>query len=400
MRGITRTLRTGIDEVVDVLPHYAAPDTWLSAVRVLLSFMSPLVVGILCGNYEAAFPIGLTAGMVALADPRGSFERRGVTMLAAIFVGIVTFTIGTLVAPSAVLRLVFAIVLSFGVGIAADFGTAGIRGTFFTMSVGFMASSVGTSEPIINQMTILSGGVAAPLWTFAVFKGGSTFQMRSASERVGGFASHLLSHLKMETAVGRHAYRIAISVGLASIVTFMLGMSQYEWAAMAAAALYYPSSPIFYKRGIRFIVSTILAALLGFGFITVVHDTWLISLFVGGLLFLATAMRSANYAFFSLTNTLFYILVIMLSTGVGGWGLLFARIVTVAIGIGVAIAVASFTLPARERIALITEMGLPIPGSMHIDDPAIASLRTREVIDVLYNRGNEWRERRIKHLFR
>lgn len=374
-----RITHTMTSNVYDVVPHVARPDTWLTALRCLISFLIPLFFGAALGHFENAFSIALASGMVALADPRGSIQRRGVTLFASIFGGTLSLMVGTLAASSLELTLLFACLAAFGFGLMCEFGTAGLRCTFFVTSTYLMGAAGGISGSALKPIDILLGGLLPLILAFVFFSRGF-WQRKHFSTRVFDFRKHFLTHLMMKTPIGRHAYRTLAAVGLAICIGGLLGHMQTTWATMSVMALLFPASPLVYKRGIRYILSTIFAVLVSFAVITLVHNIVIQAIVVAFGIFATAAARSSNYAAYSFMNALFYILVTMLVTGVGGPGLLIDRLYGVCIGILVAMAIAALTLPARERLGLLASMGLPLPLNEHIDDPYLARIRFEQVI--------------------
>ncbi len=389
-------IQYSLSQASDVLPKYAAPKTWITALRVLILFAIPLLLGALIGKFDDALSIALASGMLALADPRGSIENRSITVLGACIIGAIMLSVGKFVGSYQLGMVFLACAMGFMQGMLNNFGTAGVRAGFFVISCTFMGVSSGTGNPTISHMDILSSGVWCVAMALLFFESKPNTR-RSFPNQFSDMLANLKGELLMKTPIGRMAYREMISAGFAVIIVFLLGRNNPEWAATAAIALYWPTSPVLYKRGIRFVLATLLAVILCFVFITFVKDVYLLAIFVGVFLFATTAMRESNYAAFSFTNTIFYILIIMLASGVGGIDLLSARIVNVVIGISVAMIVAMFTLPAKERIALLYEMELPLPLNEHIDDPYLASVRTRQVISQIYKPNIIEHLREIEH---
>lgn len=374
----------GLYQVNDLLPHYARPDTWLTAIRVLFCFISPLIVGSLIGHFDHAFGIALASGMTAVTDPRGSSERRSVTILGATFGGVIFLTIGHLVAGNILGVFALCLFLGFSMGMVNNFGMAAVRAGYFWITSSFMGSTSVGIEPLINQYDILAGGIWALMMALTFFKTPS-WQRKTLATRLRDCRHNFLLDLTMRTPIGRMAYRIMISAGIAVVLVYLLGRSHAEWAAAAAIALYFPLSPVLYKRGARFIIATILAIIVCFIFITSTKSLFAQAIFVGATLFISTAMRETNYAAFAFTNTIFYVLVIMMASGVGGVPLLTARLTNVALGLGVALLVALLTLPARERLALLVEMDLPLPAAESIDDPVFARIQAHQLIEKMYH---------------
>ncbi|MDO5044595.1 MAG: FUSC family protein [Coriobacteriia bacterium] len=367
----------------DIIPRYKSPKTWITSIRVTLLFTIPLLFGALLGQFNDAFTLALASGMLALADPRGSTERRSVTILFAAGMGTIMISVGQFLGNFQLGILILASALGFMMGMLNNFGTSGVRSGFFITTCSFMGATGGTLGPLLSWQDILP----AATWCLAVallFFQTKPIQKRSLKNRLLDFRLNIVAQLKMKTPIGRMAYREMIAAGLSVIAILLMGRNNPEWAATAALALFWPTSPVLYKRGARFIIATIIAVIISFFIITLVSDLRFIAGFVGLALFSTTAMRETNYAAFSFTNTLFYILMIMLASGVGGIAILGERLFNVFVGISIAMIVATFTLPAKERLALLYEMDLPLPLSEHIDDPFLARLRTRQVISGLY----------------
>lgn len=382
--GYGTYLKAGLSEIGDLLPQYARPDTWLTAIRVLVCFVAPLVVGALMGQFENSFPVGLASGMIALADPRGSNERRSFTLFAAIIGGTIFLIVGRLVAGHLLGVLGLCCWLGFSMGMLENFGMSGVRAGFFWISAAFMGSTSYGMDPLITTLDIWSGGLWAICVALTFFKTPS-WQRKTFIRRFKDFKLNIKNELLMLTPIGRMSYRIMIAAGISVVVTYLFGLGNPEWAAASAMALFFPLSPVIYKRGARFMIATTLAIVICFVFITYVKNLVAIAIFVGVALFVSTAMRETNYATFSFTNTIFYVLVIMLASGVGGVDLLKLRLINVALGLVIALIIASLTLPARERIALLVEMDLPLPAKEHIDDPVFARIRAEQVIQSLYH---------------
>ncbi len=393
-QGYTRVLRRVLHEINDVLPHYAKPDTWLTAIRVLLCFILPLIIStsmsyiVEGAHMRDLFGAALGAGMIALADPRGSTERRSVTILGSVVGGLIFYSFGRLVAGHMLGVLALCCSIGFCIGYMQNFGMAGVRAAFFWLSSAFMGSTATTTSPLMNHADILAGGVLALIMALSFFKTPS-WQRKTLKTRLRDSKHNLLNDLKMATPAGRMAYRIMIASGCAVALVYLLGLSRAEWASASAIALFFPKSSVIYKRGLRYIMSCFIAIILCFLFITYVHNFYILAFSVGLLLFLSTSLREVNYAGFMLCYTMFFVLVIMMGTNIGGVDLLRIRITNVALGLCVGLVVASLTLSARERMCLLVDLHLPLPTKEHIDDPYLAKVRAHQVISQVFHQGKE-----------
>lgn len=391
-------VRTGLHEARDILPQYGRPDTWLTAVRVLLCFVFPLSISTFLSFFlpevhvRDLFGAALAGGMVALADPRGSTERRSVSILGAIFGGLLFYALGRLVAGHLIGVVFMCALLGFSIGYMQNFGMAGVRSAMFWMSSAFMGSTATTTSPVVSYLDILSGGLFALLMALTFFKTPS-WQRKTLITRLKDSKSNLFNDLRMATPVGRMAYRIMIASAGAVIIVYLLGLSRAEWASASAISLFFPKSTVIYKRGARNILACFLAVVACFLFITYVRNFYILALVVGVLLFLATALREVNYAAFMLSYTMFFVLVIMMGTNIGGVDLLRIRLTNVAIGLVVGLIVASLSLSAKERLTILVQLHLPLPTNEHIDDPYLAQIRTGQLLRALV-----YKTRRQLHL--
>lgn len=363
----------------ELLPHYARPDTWLTAVRVLLSFLTPLIISTSLSllieglHTKDLFGAALAAGMIALADPRGSTERRSVTILGAVLGGLVFYFFGLMVSGHVIGIVALCSAVGFCVGYLGNFGMAGVRAGFFWMSVAFMSSTSSADTQLIHAPDILSGGALCLVMALAFFRTPS-WQRKTLKTRLKDARINLINDLLMRTTVGRMAYRSMIAAGLSVICVYLLGLNRAEWAAACCIALYFPKSAVIYKRGLRLLISSFLAVVICFFYISYIHNFYITALLVGFLLFMATGLRETNFAGFVLANTMFLVLVIMLGSEIGGVDLLRIRLTNVALGVCIGLMVAMLSLPARERLAILVHFRLPLPENEHIDDPHLAHL--------------------------
>lgn len=358
--------------------------SYLAGLRCLISFFLPLGIGACLGDVSQIFPLALASGMVALGDPQGSRERRTIAMLAEIFCGILSLSAGEVLGKSVLGSVLFACALAFLTGLLCEFGMAGMRTGVFISSMGFIGAASSATGSLLQPMDILGGGLIPLILGMAFFYRGF-WQRKHFVTHLKDFRTHIVNHLLLKTPIGRHALRMTIAAGLGVSIGHFVGVAQGTWAGMAAIGLLAPSSPVFYQRSLTYMLSVTFATLVGFALITMVHQIYLQMTLVAILIFFTATLRSADYATFAFLNALFYIIVIMLVTGVGGPDLLKMRLIGSALGTISTVGVCALTLPARERIALLAWMGLPLPVDAHIDDPLMARIRFEQVLLSIYH---------------
>lgn len=399
----TQAMSKALKLADELLPHYARPDTWLTAVRVLLSFLTPLLISstlslfIEGAHTKDLFGAALSAGMLALADPRGSTERRSITILGAVSGGLFFYFFGQLASGHVIRTVILCSSIGFFAGYLGNFGMAGVRAGFFWMSMAFMSSTASATTRLIHFPDILSGGALCLVMALAFFRTPS-WQRKTLKTRLKDARINFLNDLRMKTTVGRMAYRSMIATGLSVIIVYLLGLSRAEWAAACCISLYFPKSAVIYKRGLRLLISSFLAVVTCFFYISYLHNFYITALLVGFLLFMATSLRETDYAGFVLANTMFFVLVIMLGSEVGGVDLLRIRLTNVALGVCVGLMVAALSLPARERLAILVHFRLPLPKDERIDDPHLSHLHGEVLFEKLIQLSHNSIEQVHEHL--
>lgn len=358
--------------------------SYLAGLRCIIAFFTPLIIGVSLGDASKIFPLALASGMIALGDPQGSRERRTCAMLAEIFGGVLSLCAGELLGKSIVGSVVFACALAYVTGMLCEFGMAGMRTGVFISSMGFIGAASSAAGSLLHPLDILGGGLLPLILGMAFFYRGF-WQRKHFATHLRDFRHHYKEHLLLKTPIGRHALRMAIAAGMGVSMGHFVGVTQGTWAGMASIGLLAPSSPVFYQRSLTYMTSVTLATLVGFILITFIHNISVQIVLIAILLFLTATLRGADYATFAFLNALFYIIVVMLVSGVGGADLLKMRLIGSALGAIFTVVICALTLPARERIALLAWMGLPLPVNTHIDDPVMARIRLEQVLTSVYH---------------
>jgi uncharacterized membrane protein YccC len=225
----TRSLRLDRDAI--------AP---LFGVRVCLVIGALLALWLALGRPYAAVWFALGAQFAAMTDPGGGlgFRLRNVALgsvLAAVSVGV-----GSLLAPSQLAQIVVVTVWGIGAALGIAFGEGrgkiGIVAAFALLG----ASQLPTEwpQPLLLALAVIGGGVvqlaAAALWRASgPHGGGNAPQPRSWPE--------VRDMIGLNTAVGRHAIRMAIGLAIAVILYSDAGLDRGEWVAIAVLLILRPS---------------------------------------------------------------------------------------------------------------------------------------------------------------
>jgi uncharacterized membrane protein YccC len=257
------------------------------------------------------------------------------------------------------------------------------------------ASIAGMLRDARWQLDALAGQLrsALELAAHATPAGSVQFEQREAAQpwtlRIGGALAVLCANLNLESAVFRHAVRLAVSLTLGEIVAHRVGWRRPYWIPMTIAIVLRPDFTTTFSRGVLRVAGT----LIGLGLATAVFhamapaggvEVALIALFA----FLLRCFGPANYGVFAVNLTALVVLMFAV-TGVSPGPVIAARGLNTLVG-GV-IALAAYQIwPTWERARAAEAIARMLEGYrlyfqavrdvyLHPDGPLGAELdRTRQ----------------------
>src|SRR5229473_346767 len=152
--------------------------------------------------------------------------------------------------------------------------------------------------------------------------------------------------LAPDSAVLRHAARMAVTVSIGAAIAAWLGVARAAWVTVAVVIVLQPDSGSTVRRAVQRVLGTVVGAGLAGLLVPVLRSPTLIGVVLFPLSALALALRPLNYGLFTLLVTpVFMLMAEVLS---GDWHLAGVRVESTLIGGGLAFA-AQLLWPSRER---------------------------------------------------
>src|SRR2546428_5001199 len=152
--------------------------------------------------------------------------------------------------------------------------------------------------------------------------------------------------LAPDSALLRHAVRMAVTVSLGAAIAAAMGVTRASWVTVAVVIVLQPDSGGTVRRAVQRVLGTVLGAGLAALLVPILRSPTLIGVVLFPLSALALALRPLNYGLFTLLVTPVFLL--MAEVLSGDWHLASARIESTVIGGGLAFA-AQLLWPSRER---------------------------------------------------
>jgi uncharacterized membrane protein YccC len=152
--------------------------------------------------------------------------------------------------------------------------------------------------------------------------------------------------LAPDSALLRHAVRMAVTVCVGAAIAAKLGLVRASWITVAVVIVLQPDSGSTVRRAVQRVVGTIVGAAAAALLVPLLRSPTLIGLTLFPLSALALAVRPLNYGLFTMLVTPVFLL--MAEVLSHDWHLAGARVVNTIIGGGLALA-AQLLWPSRER---------------------------------------------------
>jgi uncharacterized membrane protein YccC len=156
----------------------------------------------------------------------------------------------------------------------------------------------------------------------------------------------LRGSLDLDSAVLRHAVRVAIVALLSVIVTRTLDLQRGYWATLTAVLLLQPYLPATITRGVQRVAGTIAGGVLATAIAALVHDPLGIAVAAIALAAISAAVLQLNYALYALFLTPTFVL--LAEVHARDTHLVELRIANTLLGAGLAVAGALLLWPSRE----------------------------------------------------
>jgi uncharacterized membrane protein YccC len=158
--------------------------------------------------------------------------------------------------------------------------------------------------------------------------------------------ARLRSALAPDSALLRHAARMAVAVCIGAAVAAVLGVVKAAWITFTVVIVLQPDSGSTVRRAVQRVLGTIVGAGAAAVLVPALRSPTLIGIVLFPLSALGLALRPLNYGLFTLLVTPVFLLMAELTSG--DWHLVRERIVNTLIGGGIALA-AQLLWPSRER---------------------------------------------------
>jgi uncharacterized membrane protein YccC len=328
---------------------------WVAGVRVLLALYAPLLLGIAVNRPAMFVPVGIGALVGSLVDPGCASTRRAWTIGVTSVLAAVAFALGDLLGHTPLTAIPFAVLVVFVCGLAPEFGAAGIRGSLYVGTCTLLGiASSGVDPGFITAPGLLAGGAWALLLAVGPFRQAGS-PRRSFIRRARSLTSNLKVHLRLDSAIARHAARLAVAVGIALALSFLLQRPMVTWIAGSALAVLHPRVTAHATRSIRLLVGTLVGGLGAVALAEALGPGTLLLVALAPAIFLAVSVRSVDYVAYTVTSTAFFLALSAFTTHMS-WSLLDARLIDTAIGVVLALLISLLSLPQRERERLAEEI--------------------------------------------
>lgn len=271
---------------------------WFGALRSLVVYQALVLTLLLTGHKTLALPVAVGVLFASLADSGEDIGRRWRTMLWTTLWICVATLLGGLGSNAIVASVVLAVLVALVAGMAGMLGPrAGLIGVLSLVSFTIFNGAPDSDRTIIeNVLGMALGGTAVTLVMVLPHMFRSAAWMR-ASTPVAGIRARLAGKFTSSNGLFRHGVRLAIVIGLATLVSDLTSYPHDYWLPMTVAWVTKPDKDGTATRIVERISGTILGVMLtalvidglGIGEVAV-------AVFAGVGLALAVLFVKANYS--------------------------------------------------------------------------------------------------------
>ena len=145
----------------------------------------------------------------------------------------------------------------------------------------------------------------------------------------------------------QHALRLATITAAAALLGVGLGLGKRHWITVTAVVVLQPYWGATVRRGLQRVAGTVVGAIAAALLAHLPHGPLIVAIVLFGLAVLASALRTMNYALYSLFATPLFVL--MAESSGGDWQLTGLRVINTLIGGGAALLGAHLLWPSWER---------------------------------------------------
>ena len=215
-------------------------------------------------------------------------------------------------------------------------------------------AAAGLPRDARGQVQALAGQLRAALElaSHSSEEGLKEFQRHEASQpwrlRIGSAIAVLRANLNLESAVFRHAVRLAVSITLAEIIAHRVGWGRPYWIPMTVAIVLRPDFTTTLSRGVLRVAGTLIGLGVSTGLFHWLHPAGAMEvLWLGLFAFLLRCFGPANYGVFAINLTALVVLMFAM-TGVDPGPVIAARGLNTILGGAIAM-LAYQVWPTWER---------------------------------------------------
>lgn len=190
--------------------------------------------------------------------------------------------------------------------------------------------------------------------------------LHSEDDSAGGpwaesWVDALRGSLALDSAVLRHATRVAIIALLSVLVTRALDLQRGYWATLTAVLLLQPYLPATLTRGLQRVAGTVAGGLVATGIAALIHDPLGIALAATALAGISAAVLQLNYGLYALFLTPTFVL--LAEVHARDTHLVEIRIANTLLGAGLAVAGALLLWPSRESTRTADRLADALDGA-------------------------------------
>lgn len=173
----------------------------------------------------------------------------------------------------------------------------------------------------------------------------------------------LRNNLTFRSVIFRHALRLALIATAAEFLVSVLQIPRGYWVTLTVIFALKPNFGGTSMRTVQRIMGTVFGGIIGIALVVLIHNKLAIAVCCGVLIVAAWSMRSLNYTIFVTLQTPIIILLLN-TTGGGGWNIGLWRIVDSLAGGALALVGSYLLFPSWERTLLPAQLSKTIRANL------------------------------------
>jgi uncharacterized membrane protein YccC len=183
--------------------------------------------------------------------------------------------------------------------------------------------------------------------------------------------SLIRDHLTLESAMFRHALRMALATAATVSLMHALGFEHGYWATLTCLVILQPHGAATWAKALQRVLGTAIGAFLAILVASAIYDPALKIPFVFAFVAIAVALLPLNYGAFAVFLTPGFVL--LAETHAGDAGLASVRVVNTLIGAAVALLASRLLFPISEREQIRPLLAKALATLVHLLDVAAES---------------------------